>query len=311
MKNLLPFGPGLVLLAGWLLTTPHMWAADKTPARIPVLLDTDIGDDIDDAFALALVLQSPELDLRGVTTVFGDAHTRALLVCRLLHGVGRDDIPVASGSPPRARPEIRGQFQYALRPCFRNRPVRESAVEFLYKQLKARPGKLTLLAVGPLTNMSSLLRKHPNCKPWIKRIVLMGGAVRVGYKNKPPVEVEWNIKCDIKAAQTVFQSGVPLVVAPLDATTSLKLEEARRNRLFATGTALTWQLQALYQLWDQPTPTLFDPVAAALCFEEKFCTLEPLRLEVDDRGFTRPVKGKPNARVAMSIRRPEFLNWLV
>src|SRR5262249_17508643 len=109
----------------------------------------------------------------------------------------------------------------------------------------------------------------------------------------------------------VFRSGVPLVVAPLDATTSLKLEEARRNRLFGTGTPLTWQLQALYQLWDQPTPTLFDPVAAALCFEEKFCTLEPLRLEVDHRGFPRPVKGKPNARVATSIRRPEFLSWLV
>jgi inosine-uridine nucleoside N-ribohydrolase len=313
MKYLLiPCAPGLALLAGWLfLIAPGVDAADKPPAKIPVLLDTDIGDDIDDAFALALVLQSPEVDLRGVTTVFGDAHTRALLVCRLLHEVGRDDIPVASGSPPRVRPEIRGQFQYGLRPCFRKRPVREPAVEFLYQELKAHPGKLTLLAVGPLTNVSRLLRKHPDCKPWIKRIVLMGGAVRVGYKNKPPVEVEWNIKCDIKAAQTVFRSGVPLVVAPLDATTALKLKEARRSRLFAAGTALTWQLQALYQLWDQPTPTLFDPVAAALCFEEKFCTLEPLRLEVDDRGFTRPVKGKPNARVATSIRREEFLSWLV
>src|SRR5437899_5386280 len=84
-----------------------------------VLLDTDIGDDIDDAFALALALRSPELDLRGVTTVHGDAHTRALIVCRLLHAIGRDDIPVAAGTPPREPPEFRGQFQYGLRPCFR------------------------------------------------------------------------------------------------------------------------------------------------------------------------------------------------
>src|SRR5262249_48193271 len=213
-----------------------------------------------------------ERGLRGVASVFGDAYARALLVCRLVHAVGRDDVPVASGSPARARPEIRGQFQYGLRPCFRKTPLRESVVEFLYRQLKVQPGKLTLLAVGPLTNLGALLTKHPDCKPWIKRIVLMGGAVRVGYKNKPPVEVEWNIKCDIKAAQTVFRSGVPLVVAPLDATTSLKVEESRRQSLFKAHTALTWQLQALYQLWDHPTPTLFDPVAVTLCFEEKFCT---------------------------------------
>src|SRR5437763_584477 len=83
-----------------------------------------------DALALALVLSSPELDLRGVSTVGGDAHTRALIVCRLLHAVGRADVPVASGAPPRDPPEYHGQFQYGLRPAFRKRPVKEDAVEF-------------------------------------------------------------------------------------------------------------------------------------------------------------------------------------
>src|SRR5262249_814908 len=116
-------------------------AAAQPPAKVPVLIDTDVGDDIDDALALALALASPELDVRGITTVHGDSHTRALLVCRMLQAVGRDNIPVASGRPARETPDFRGQLQYGLRPGLRKRPEREPAVEFLYRQLKAHPGQ--------------------------------------------------------------------------------------------------------------------------------------------------------------------------
>jgi inosine-uridine nucleoside N-ribohydrolase len=279
--------------------------------KVPVLLDTDIGDDIDDALALALVLSSPELDLRGVTTVAGDAHTRALIICRLLHAVGRDEVPVAAGRPAQDAPDYHGQLQYGLRPCFRKRPVKESAVDFLYAQLKTRPGELTLLAIGPLTNVAALLTKHPDSKPWIKRIVLMGGALKVGYDGKAITEPEWNVKSDVKAAQVVFTAGVPLVVAPLDATATLVLEESSLRQVFRSATPLTNQLEALHQLGDKPAPILFDPVAAALCFEEKFCRLEELCLEVDDQGFTRVGKGKPNARVALATRRDDFLKWYI
>lgn len=292
------------------LIAPLPTARAETPVKIPVILDCDLGDDIDDAFAVALALASPELEIRGITTVFGDAYTRAVIGCRLLHQLDRAEIPIASGTSPREQPTITGQFQYGLRPAFRKRPAKESAAEFIYSQLKSKPGEITLIAVGPLTNIAELLTKHPDCKPWIKRLLIMGGSVRVGYNDKPPINVEWNIKCDIKAAQTVFSSGVPLVVAPLDATTSLKFEEPLRRKLFGTGTVLTNQLWALYQLWGQPTPTLFDPVAVTLAFEEKFCTLEDLRIEVDDKGFTREVKeGKPNARVATAVKRDEYLQW--
>jgi inosine-uridine nucleoside N-ribohydrolase len=305
-------GLGAGVLAVLLLFSPSgATAAAAAPAKIPVLLDTDIGDDIDDAFALALALTSPELDLRGVTTVHGDSFTRALIACRLLHAVGRDDIPVASGQPAREPPDLGGQFQYGLRPCFRKRPEREGAVQFLYRQLKDHPGELTLLTVGPLTNVAELFRRHPDCKPWIKRVVLMGGAVRVGYEDKPPPVAEWNVKSDVKAAREVFAAGVPLVVAPLDATTNLKLEAPLRRRIFGAGTPLTHQLHALYQLWGHPTPTLFDPVAVTLCFEERFCKLEDLRLAVDDNGLTLVTSGKPNARVATAIRRDEYLRWYV
>lgn len=302
-----PAGLAALVCAVLLLVPGSLPAAP--PTKVPVIVDTDIGDDIDDALALALVLSSRELDLRGVTTVLGDAHTRALIVCRLLHAVGRADVPVASGRPAKDTPDFRGQFQYGLRLACRKRPVKESAVEFMRARLKADPGTLTLLALGPLTNIAELLTRHPDCKPLIKRIVLMGGSVRVGYNGKPPAEAEWNIKSDVQAARVVFRSGIPLLVVPLDATTEVKLEGAQREAVFRLGRPLNDQLRALFQLWNQPTPTLFDPVAAALCFDERWCKIENLHLEVDDKGITRAGKGKPNARVATSIRRADFLKW--
>lgn len=302
-----------VLGAGLFSSISAEEAAEKK--TIPILLDTDIGTDVDDAFALALVLVSPELDLRGVTTVGSEPRTRALMVCRLLTAIGRRDIPVAAGAAPQPAEEIEKQGRYANHPAVifnrTARPVKENAVDFLYQQLKQRRGELTLLTIGPLTNIARLLREHPDCKPWIKRIVMMAGSVRLGYKGKAPADVEWNIKCDIPAAQTVFASGVPLVVAPLDATTMLKLEHPLRSSLFQAQTLLTYQIQALYQMWDASTPTLYDPVAVMLCFSERFCTMEDLRLEVDDKGMTRAIKGRANARVATAIRGNDFLTWYV
>jgi inosine-uridine nucleoside N-ribohydrolase len=292
-------------------------AAAGPPDKTPIILDTDIGSDVDDAFALALALASPELDLVGVTTVGDQAEDRAMMVCRMLTAAGRKEIPVAWGRDPQPKEGIEGQIQYRRHPAvIYNRtakPVQESAVDFLYARLKERQGKLTIVALGPLTNVARLLADHPACKPWIKRIVLMGGSVRVGYEGKPAPEAEWNIKLDPAAARAVFTSGVPLAVAPLDATASLKLDEPLRKKLFAACTPLTFQVQALYQLWDKPTPTLFDPAAVALGFTDKLFTMEDLRLDVGDDGFTRIAKGEgePNARVATAVKADEFLKWYV
>ena len=298
--------PMLLFLTVGVATCLH--AASSPP--VSIILDTDIGTDIDDAFALALALASPEIDLRGVTTVSADAYTRALIACRFLDAVGRPQIPVAAGRPRRDTPQLDGQFQYGLRPT-RKRPLQKSAVEFLYEQIEASPGAITLVPVADLTNIAELITKHPESKPWIKRIVLMGGAIRVGYTGKPPAVREWNIRSDVKAAQIVFRSGIPLLVAPVDATASLKLIEPLQRRIFETDTPLCWHLNALYDLWGKPTPTLFDPVAVTLAFDESFCTIENLRIEVDDEGYTREVAGPPNCRVATAIRSDAYLRWYV
>jgi inosine-uridine nucleoside N-ribohydrolase len=214
---------------------------------VPVILDTDIGSDIDDALALALADASPELEVVAVTTVGGQTEDRAWLVCRFLTLAGVPQAPVAFGRPPQPDSTIDGQMQYRRHPAAifnrTQKPVPESAVELMYRQLKARPGQITIIGLGPLTNIARLLTEHPDAKPWIKRIVVMGGAVAVGYSGKPPAEPEWNIKSDVPAAKAVFASGVPLTVVPLDATATVALNRPQRDRLFAAQTPLTFQVQ--------------------------------------------------------------------
>ena len=264
---------------------------------------------------MALAAVSPELDLRGITTVSGDTYARALMVCRLLSAAGRLDVPVAAGGPEKPPQALRGlQDQYVRRPAppKMSRPIKAKAVEFIYQQLKAHPGQITLVAVGPLSNIAQLVTEHPDCKPWIKHLVLMGGSVRVGYNNKPPIQAEFNIRADPKAAQVVFRSGIPLTVAPLDATTMLELDDAMLRRIFGAGTMLNYQVQALYQLWNEKSAAvMYDPVAVALCVTERYCKMENLHLDVDDKGFTRIGAGQPNARVATAIQKDDFLKWFV
>jgi inosine-uridine nucleoside N-ribohydrolase len=275
-------------------------ALAQAPAieKTPILLDTDAGSDVDDAFALALILASPELDLRGVTTVGSDPQTRALLLCRFLTMTGRRHVQVAAGSEPQPKRPIRGQYQYYYHPdVLFNRTTRpvESAVEFLHGRLKAQPGKITLVAAGPLTNIARLLEQKPDAKAWIKRIIVPGGALAPA--------------ADVRAAQTVFASGIPLWVIPGDLTSQLKLSNSELAQVFAPGTALSLQVQALYQLADEP-PMLGDALLVALCVEDRFCTWEERALRVGADGRLIPsTDGKLNARVATGVHAEGFRRW--
>ncbi|HVR72699.1 MAG TPA: nucleoside hydrolase [Planctomycetota bacterium] len=285
-------------------------AADGLHEKLPVALDTDLAGSFDDAFALALLLSSPEVDLRAVTTVGGDAHTRALVAARFLDACGRRDVPVAAGGPSRARPDIEGQLQYGLRPS-RAGPVGNSVVDLLQKVVDAAPGAVTILALGPLTNVARLLEERPEVRPRISRIVLMGGSLRAGYTGRPPAEPEWNIRGDPEAARTVLAAGVPVLVAPLDAAVGLLFTEPLRRRVLEGGSAAGRELQALYQLQDHKDPPLFDAAAVMLALDERYFQLEEVRIEVDADGSTREVPGTRNARAAVSARGESLLEACV
>ena len=305
----------LTLVALAAFASPSV-AADK----IPVLIDTDIGSDVDDAFALTLAVASPEIDLVGVTTVGTAPYDRAWMVCRFLTQVTgkkkpEELPPVAIGGAPPEKTEIDWQIQYRRHPAaLFNRtlkPAKEPAHELMAKLAKAHDGKLVVVCLGPLTNVAKFIKEYPDDAKKVARFVIMGGSVAVGYDGAAKPETEWNIKCDVPAAKAVFASGLPLTVIPLDATATVMVEQAARDKLFSARTMLTWQVQNLYELWDKETPVLFDPVAMAAVFNEKHLTFKEMRLEVSDTGMTLAKGGKPNARVATAIEADEFVTWYV
>ncbi len=279
-------------------------AAAASPSKIPILLDTDIGTDIDDAFALALVLESPELDLLGLTTVSGDTHARARLAAKMLWEAGRNDVPVAAGEPGKPLPIEQTRWaQGFTSPQLRG----EKAVAFLKSEVERRPGEITLVAIGPLTNLGELLKRDPEVGKKIQRLVLMGGSIALGYDQDPKPTAEYNIAADPAAAQVVFASGVPILMVPLDVTAMLQLYPAGRDRVFTHLSKLTSALTLLYHLWNQKTPTLFDPMAVAMLIDPTLCETRPLAIEVDSKGYTRVAEGKsPNAMVALRTNAGKF-----
>jgi inosine-uridine nucleoside N-ribohydrolase len=296
------------LFATILLSACFAGAADSA-AKIPIILDTDIGTDIDDAFALALIINSPELQLLGVTTVSGDTAARARLAAKLLWEAGGKwrQVPVVAGEPGPPQPidQARWADDFASPQI-----LKESAVDFLRGQFHRRPGEITLVAIGELTNVAALLKTDPWVAKKIKRIVLMGGSIARGYAPGSKAEPEWNIKSNPAAARAVFSSGIPILMAPLDVTAMLQLEAAARNRIFNHGTPVASALAVLYHLWNKETPTLFDPMAVALLIKPDLCETEQLAVEVDAEGSTLVVKGKPaNATVGMRTDPAKFFEF--
>jgi inosine-uridine nucleoside N-ribohydrolase len=287
----------------------------RATAPIPVLFDTDIGTDIDDAYALAQVVLSPELELLGVTTVAGDAVARARLAAKLLAIAGRPDIPVYAGTSTAT--QYMAQVEWAK--GFASPALHESGgVEFLRRQINARPGEIALIAVGELTNVAALLQSDPGIAKKIKVIALMGGSVRRGYAPGAKPEPEWNIKSNAKAAQVVFSSGVPLLVAPLDSTADLKVTPEMRVRIFSQGLPLNDALAALNSIWRHTNtwkgenPTLFDNLAVALVATPGVAPLTTTHLVVEDDGLTREIERlAPNAQVALTCEPAPFLEYFL
>jgi purine nucleosidase len=304
--------PGILELAALLLATCCSWMASaqqKTPPPAKpeppqlVILDTDIGDDIDDAFALALLLHSPEVKLLGITTTFGDTELRARLVDRYLEAIDRAQIPVAVG----ASTPTSNRFTQAAYARQQQAGSYGNAVDFLLRTIRLHPGQVTLIAIGPLFNVQAAIARDLTTFRKLKRVVMMGGSIYRGYDggnaaNSPPPSSEWNIRSDPAGAQALLQSGVPVFMMPLDST-QIRLTQPELSAIFAYGSPLTDQLTLLYHQWTGAgpwqVPTLYDPVAAAYAIHPELCPAKPMRLDVDDQGFTRPIVGAPNAQVCL------------
>ena len=254
---------------------------------IPLLFDTDIGSDIDDAVALAYLLHQPRCELLGITTVSGEPEKRAALADAIVRASGRaEEIPVHVGyAAPLLVPSLQPQAPQAEALAGREHRTfgpRPAAVDFLRECIRARPGEITLLAVGPLTNLAVLFALDPEIPTLLKQLVLMGGVFYGrGYDQ---ANAEWNIRNDPHAAAIVFRAPVPrLVAVGLDVTMQCRMpsEEVRR-RFTLAGPPLDLVLD-MAEVWFRHTSqiTFHDPLAAALIFEPSLCTLERQRVEVE------------------------------
>jgi inosine-uridine nucleoside N-ribohydrolase len=296
------------LLALMLGMTVQVHAQAAAPSRIAVLVDMDIGDDIDDAFALGLLLQSPELQVLGIDTAWGDTALRSRLLQRFLAATSHVGIPIAIGAPTASSTPFT-QARYAEQTA--STTVYPAAVDVMLEQIRRHPGEITLVALGPLTNLGAAIAKDPATFGKLKRIVMMGGSVEQGYGRsrydapRPP-DAEYNIVSDRDAARQVFASGVPITMMPLDST-RIRFGEIERQVLFSRGSPLTDQLgllylqwSAAYTQWASQTPTLFDVVPVAWLVDPTLCPTRPMHIGVDEDGHTRAGSGAPNADVCLA-----------
>lgn len=312
-----------------------------------IILDTDIGTDVDDAMALSLAALSPELGLEGVTTVHGDAPLRARIARRILELAGRPDVPVVAGAsiplqmplPPNFHwmPKLRGHEGQGilkpeeLTPTTDLAATSDDAARFIIERARAYPGELSLLTIGSLSNVGRALQLEPGLADMIQDITIMGGAVDIAGTDWHPM-LETNLNCDPLASSLVFASGIPLTVVPIEVTTQVYLTAEQR------ATMRTWKqpladvlvtlmehmLEGMASLSDelelaediyQGRTFMHDPLAVYTSMATQLVVTRRMHVAIeflDDVVRTivhseRP----PNLRVCTQVDAPAFVNfWL-
>ena len=276
-----------------------------------ILFDTDLGGDIDDAFALSLAINSPEIDIVGITTVYLAAEWRAGVIRRMLETYNRTDIEIALG----AEKPLCGWWNEEKsinKPSYAPGVIKMAASDYIIEQVN-KYDDLVILAIGPLTNVALALSKAPEIAKRT-RIVLMGGQVNKAHP-------EWNIVCDPEAARIVFESGTPITMIGLDVTNRCRftfdyidkikvVDNKRANLLYE-------MIQKFLKDFDF-MPVLHDPLALASLIWDDILTFEEKTILVETRGeFTRGVtvdcdwKNEPNAVVAVDVKVEDFIEKLI
>jgi inosine-uridine nucleoside N-ribohydrolase len=266
--------------------------------KIPVIFDTDICDDIDDTWALALLLKSPEFDVKLITTAVGDTSNRARVVARLLEIAGRTDIPIGIGFDPGDSKKGHEQDEwvegYDLASF--SGTVYDDGVKAIIDTIMDSSEPVTVLAVGPLPNIAEALRREPRIAQ-NARFVGMHGSVRRGYEGKSQPDKEYNVVSFIKEAQTVFTGAWDMTITPLDTCGIVKLSGQRYQRLLGSDDPLARAVIENYRVWaknqsiapssvDRGSSTLFDTVAIYLAISTELVQMEKLRIRITDDGYT-------------------------
>ncbi len=296
-----------------------------------ILIDTDPG--IDDALAILLALASPEITLEGLTIVHGNCSVEqgtknALAILELAQAAS---IPVAQGcdrplvQPSLLAPETHGQngLGYAQLSSPQRRPIVQHGSDFLIEKIMSNPGEITLVAIGPLTNVALAIRKEPRIVQAVKEVFIMGGAIR--HEGNTTPLAEFNTYVDPHAAHIVYHSGMPIILTPLDVTYQciLQVEDVARlqkivspiSSFIADSTRFYMEFHDAYQ--GIQGCIINDPLTLALTFDPYLCDYNEYYVDVDLSGGVSMGKtfadfykmtGKPaNMKVALGVRAQEFI----
>ncbi len=246
-----------------------------------IILDTDIGTDADDVLAVVLSVLSPELKVEGITTVYGDVDLRAKMIVKILRMLGKDDIPVMAG----ARDTL-----------LRNREVfwlghegegllteedktiqydKRHAVDFIIDTVMNNPGEITLIAIGPFTNIAIALAREPRVADNVKKIIIMGGSARLGPNAAELEHSDYNVNRDPESAALMFNSGAPIIMCGYDVTRQILFREEHILALERTNDplnlAIAKMIRIWLQWWNRDYTAMNDPLCVAVAFLPDLC----------------------------------------
>jgi inosine-uridine nucleoside N-ribohydrolase len=271
--------------------------ASMAAEKIPVIFDTDIGDDIDDTWALVMLLKSPQLDVKLITTTCGKAEYRAKLIAKMLTVAKRTDIPIGLGAGGTSGHG--GQQEWVADYKLADYPgkVHQDGVAAVIETIEKSSQSITVISVGPLHTMGEVLQRRPDIAGKAQ-FVGMHGSVRIGYGGKKTPDAEYNVRANVQACRRVLSAPrKKTTITPLDTCGLVNLSGERFLKLRQSKDPLVQALMENYRIWAKKTQleeltassTLFDTVAIYLAYpgERPLVEFEQLKIVVTDDGHTR------------------------
>jgi inosine-uridine nucleoside N-ribohydrolase len=270
------------------------------PEKTPIILDTDIGTDIDDTWALAMLLRSPELDVKLIVTDTGDTRCRARIVAKMLEIGGQKEVPIGIGIPLESGVDIPShQAPWVEGYSLSTYPgqVYENGVGAIVETIMGSAEPITLICIGPVPNISAALEREPRIAKRA-RFVGMHGSIRRGYGGSKDISTEYNVARYPRACQQVFTAPWDIIITPLDTCGLVRLTEKKYQAILSSKAPLTQAIIENYWIWaanakwasgldvEAESSTLFDTVAIYLAFSKELLMVEQLGIRVTDDGYT-------------------------
>lgn len=256
-----------------------------------IILDTDIGTDVDDAMAVVLAALSPEIQVEAITTVYGDVDLRARMVVKILKLLGREEIPVMAGVRDvllRNR-EIwwLGHEGEALLTPEDDHLTYDGrhAVDFMIETIMHNPGEITLVGIGPFTNIALALAREPRIAENVKNIVIMGGSARFGCNGMDLEYMDHNVSRDPESASLLFRSGAPITMCGYDVTRQVLIGPKHMKRLENTQDELNLAMAGMIRKWlgwwKRDFTAMNDPLCIALLIDPSLCRGRKMNVHVE------------------------------